>query len=229
MRPTRSAVARTTAITQQDTAPAPLTSTLLSLSPELLDHILSYVAPHSTPRTRKLLVQLLRVSPTLNPLIRRRLYRSISYIIGTTTAKANRRSAKLLTLLSTGVAAPFVRTLAFRLPDPTQVSAKDLETHGAIAGVIADEKWSQAKAMAVAGETLSYCKGTLKLEVEVRIATREDGRTEEPEEGAARESFKECLLQVKGVEYFSLSVPTRNQVCQVRLFAPEFVQVENID
>ncbi|ORY76508.1 hypothetical protein BCR35DRAFT_332771 [Leucosporidium creatinivorum] len=191
-------------------------SPFLRLSPELHDHILTFLLqPHSTPTLRRSLAHsLLGLHPTITPLVRRRLFAKV----GLTLDDPKERDQRFLSIVEShaGVA-ECVRSLRIRAPTPPEPVKADIEAGGPGAALVPESRLEQGEVVQRVSRVLGRCERMSELEVEMRVGTRVEGvvEKEEEEEGERLKELEEALMGLKGVRKLGVAVAHRRLKLQV--------------
>mgnify|MGYP001588394783 FL=1 len=189
---------------------------LTALSPELLEHILSFLAPH-TQRTsfRVQLARLLLLSRKLTPSVRHKLFKRVILTIGA----PRERDTKLVELLEgaagegTGVG-EHVRVLKVRVPETTGADQLLLRDDPA-AFLVPVAKLPQLDTLQLVTRVLRQTRGLQLLDVTARIGTRDEDQVavdEELEEVLG--AFEEALKGLELLNSLVVAVPHAFQKVQ---------------
>lgn len=182
---------------------------LTALSPELLQHILSFLAPHTQRHSFRLqLARLLLLSRKLTPSVRHKLFKRVILTIGDT----RKRDKKLVELLEgvegegTGVG-EHVRVLKLRLPETTGADQLLLRDDPA-AFLVPVAKLPQLDTLRLVTRVLRQTKGLQLLDVVARIGTRdEDQATMDEDIEDALEAFEDALKGLELLDSLVVAVP----------------------
>ncbi|GAA5864795.1 hypothetical protein JCM1840_004907 [Sporobolomyces johnsonii] len=156
---------------------APSDSPLLRLSPELIDHTLSFLLPPGPRSQRAILSKLLLVHPSITPIVRRRLYRKLSLIVG----HPKDLDKRLIGLLDGAGAGQHIRYLRLRNPDPDwnrltmQLERGGGLDEGPAGAILPTPRLSKKETMAIVAHAFEAIKMPRHVEVNLQVATRLEG------------------------------------------------------
>lgn len=185
-------------------------SPFLSLSPELVDHILAFLIPKNTAQARKELARsLLPVARSLTPLVRRRLFAKVGLTLGSPSGK----DALLLEVLKAEGVAEMLRALRIRAPT-VEPTAADIEGGGPGAALVPATNLPQSKIVAMVTTALSRAFGLRDLEVETRIGVQEEDQAGDDGSTWDDAAFERALRGLS-LEKLVWAVPHRENKVQV--------------
>ncbi|GAA5889566.1 hypothetical protein JCM5296_005987 [Sporobolomyces johnsonii] len=156
-------------------------SPLLKLSPELIDHTLSFLLPPGPRSQRAILSKLLLVHPSITPIVRRRLYRKLSLIVG----HPKDLDKRLIGLLDGVGAGQHIRYLRLRYPDPDwNRLTMQLERGGGLGegpagAILPTPRLSKKETVAIVAHAFEAIKRPRHVEVNLQVATRLEGAAPE--------------------------------------------------
>lgn len=207
------------------TPPPPGSTPFLALSPELHDHILSFLLlPASTPTTRRALAHsLLGLCRALTPLVRRRVFHKV----GLTVDDPNSRDLAFLTILRSHAGVGLnVRSLRLRAPTPPEPLYADITTGGPGAALVPLTTLPPTEVLKRVVGVLRECSEVSELEVELggcgmgvedEVLVEEEGEGE-GRLGGSREGWKqleEVLKHCSRVSKLVVAVAHPNLKLQV--------------